>query len=338
MQISRGVKKTAQKVVIYGVEGIGKSTFASKFPNPLFIDTEDSTTHLDVARFDKPLSWQALIDQIQHVKNNPGLCSTLVIDTADWAETLCKDYLCHKNRWTSISQPGYGAGYVELANEYGQMLNALTGLIGLGINVVILAHAQAVKFELPELVGTYDKWQLKLEKKTGALIKEWADAILFLNYRVFITGKDNSGKGKATGGERTMYTEHRPAFEAKNRWGLVGEHPLDYQVIAPFIYDTKQPSQEAPQATVEPVQLEPVQTQAQPPEQATQQDSDLQDVPSELQQLMEKDNITLEQLQRAVTAKGIYPEGTPFKNYSPDFVKGAIIAQWDAFAQFAAKQ
>ena len=86
MQITRGKQPGAQKVVLYGPEGIGKSTFASKFPDPVFIDTEGSTRHLDVARLPKPSSWNLLMSAVKYVRDNPSVCKTLVIDTLDWAE------------------------------------------------------------------------------------------------------------------------------------------------------------------------------------------------------------------------------------------------------------
>ena len=84
--ITSGPTATAQKVVLYGVEGIGKSTFASQFPNPVFIDTEGSTANMNVQRLDNQNSWQMLIDEVNYVKQTK-ICSTLIIDTADWAET-----------------------------------------------------------------------------------------------------------------------------------------------------------------------------------------------------------------------------------------------------------
>ena len=95
MNITKGRIETAKKVVIYGPEGIGKSTFASQFPDPLFIDTEGSTKEMDVARFDKPTSWELLKSQIEYVKLNKP-CATLIIDTIDWAEQLCIKSICDK--------------------------------------------------------------------------------------------------------------------------------------------------------------------------------------------------------------------------------------------------
>lgn len=94
MQITRGKQPGAQKVVLYGPEGIGKSTFASKFPEPVFIDTEGSTRHMDVARLPKPSSWTMLLDDVKYIRDTPGVCGTLIIDTLDWAEALCTQHVC----------------------------------------------------------------------------------------------------------------------------------------------------------------------------------------------------------------------------------------------------
>ena len=88
MEIIRGKIPCAKKVVIYGPEGIGKSTFASQFPDPVFIDTEGSTNSMDVARLPKASSWQMILQQVDYVRTHPEVCKTLVIDTIDWAEAM----------------------------------------------------------------------------------------------------------------------------------------------------------------------------------------------------------------------------------------------------------
>ena len=229
MNITRGKIKGAKKIVVYGPEGIGKSTFAAQFPDPVFIDTEGSTKELDVARFDPPSSWQMLLEQVRYVKKYPDICRTLVIDTADWAEKMMIDELCQKNNWNGLEGAGYGKGYTYAAEEFGRFLNLLEEVVDIGINVVITAHAQLRKVELPEEMGAYDHWEMKTSKKVAPMIREWADAVFFANYKTMVVEVDK--KKKAQGGRRVMYTTHTPFWDAKNRYGLPDEVPFDYESI-----------------------------------------------------------------------------------------------------------
>ena len=236
MKITSGKIESAQKIVIYGPEGIGKSTFASKFPNPLFIDTEGSTKHIDVRRLPNPSSWAMLLESVKYVKSNPHVCDTLIIDTADWAERICIEHICSKAKVDGIEGLGYGKGYVYLAEEMGRLLNLLNEIIDIGINVVFTAHAQMRKFEQPDEIGSYDRWELKLQKKTAPLLKEWADMVLFANYKTYVVNVDGQGADKGTnkaqGGKRVMHTTHHPCWDAKNRHNLKEELPFDYREIA----------------------------------------------------------------------------------------------------------
>lgn len=248
MQIIRGKIPCAKKVVIYGPEGIGKSTFASHFPEPVFIDTEGSTKDMDVARFEKAGSWTMLQDQIRYVKRNPGLCKTLVIDTIDWAEAMCVADVCARNGKKGIEDFGYGNGYVYVKEEFGRFLNLLEEVVEQGIHVVLTAHAQLRKFEQPDEMGAYDRWELKLGKKTmsqtSPLVKEWADMVLFANYKTLVYNVDGQGaqkgKNKAQGGKWVMYTTHHPCWDAKNRYGLAEELPFDYREIAWILEGTSE--------------------------------------------------------------------------------------------------
>lgn len=269
MEITRGKILGAQKCVIYGPEGIGKSTFAAQFPNPVFIDTEGSTKHMDVARLPKPTSWTMLMESVKYVKANPTICQTLVIDTADWAEQLCITHVCSKKEGvTGIEDFGYGKGYVYLAEEFGRFLNALTEVIEAGINVAITAHAKMRKFEQPDETGAYDRWELKLSKTTAPLLKEWADMVLFANYKIYVVNVDNQGatkgKNKAQGGQRVMYATHHSCWDAKNRHGLPDEMPFEYTKIAHCIHS------KAAETTVVPVrEPEPAPVPKAPPSAST---------------------------------------------------------------------
>lgn len=367
MDIIRGKIAGAQKVVIYGPEGIGKSTFAAQFPDPLFIDTEGSTSHMDVARFPKPSSWTMLLGQINYIKTNPNTCRSLIIDTADWAEQLCVEHVCSKGgpNIRGIEDFGYGKGYTYLAEEYGRMLNQLSDLVEIGINVVITAHAQMRKFEQPDEMGAYDRWELKLQKKLAALVKEWADMVLFANYKTMVVNVDNQGaakgKNKAQGGRRTLYTAHHVCWDAKNRHGLPDEVPFDYSSIAHLI-----PKKEDPSVPVAP---SPVETP--PPSPAPEPEASAADnapdplpvtpepekpVPAEsakkhqampgasdalkaLFDLMNESGFERDDVQQVVADRGYYPKSTPIEKYDPEFIKGVLIGAWpQVYELIAAKR
>ena len=247
MQFSKGKIHKAQKVLIYGPEGIGKTTFASKFPDPVFIDTEGSTLHYDVTRFPYPCtSWQMVLSDVKDIIKEPTACKTLVIDTADWAEHLCEAAVLSNHQIGSIEDAGYGKGYTYIREEFGVLLNLLTEVTNKGVNVVLTAHAQMRKFEQPDALGSYDRWELKLSKQVAPLVKEWADVVLFANFKTYTVetskssnGKPNDKKLKATGSRRVMYLTHHQCWDAKNRWGIADDidNPagFKYELIDQFI-------------------------------------------------------------------------------------------------------
>ena len=347
MNINKGVIKKAQKIVLYGPEGIGKSTFAAQAPGVIFIDTEDSTAHMDVARFDKPSSWTMLREQVAYVKSHPGICQTLAVDTADWAERLAIEYIISSKSSNGnikgIEDLGYGKGYVYLEEEFGRFLNDLQDLIEKGINIVVTAHAEIKKIEQPEEVGGYDHWQMKLEKKTMPLLKEWADILLFANYKTLVTNVDNLGatKGKniAQGNKRVMYTTRTPWWDGKNRHDLPDELPFDFRQIAHILGTVNPPQAQEPVAQ----QIEPPKQQVAAPVQEvkqtsqpeiTQADDDIMlginaSTPKALADLMRANHVSVPEIQEVVGQKGYYPADTPIANYDPGFIAGVLVGAWD---------
>lgn len=345
MNITKGIISKPVKVCVYGVEGIGKTTFASQFPEPLFFDLDKGSAQLDVSRVTDITSWPLLMSNIKEVYDNPSICKTLVIDTADAAERMCIDYICGKFNKKGIEDFGYGAGYTYLVEEFARFLVQLDACIGQGINVVVLAHAILKTVTLPEEMGTYDHWELKLSSKTtnkvAPLVKEWADLLLFANYKTILI--EDGTRKKAAGGKRIMYTTHTNFADAKNRFSLAEELPFDYSEIAILIPDETAPGvkpmqkkkQEAKQKTVKKTELEPTVPIRSP------------DVPirgtavpignttlQKVYDLMKQENITEEQIRKAVAMKGYFPEDMPMKDYPSDFIDGVLIGAWEQIKTF----
>lgn len=357
MNITKGKVAKAQRVIIYGTEGIGKSTFAAQFPDPLFIDTEGSTSNMDVARLDKPTSYSFMLQQVDFIKKQKP-CKTLVIDTIDWAESIVITHICNAENKNSIEDFGYGSGFIKLEEEVGRFLNKLQEVVDVGINVVLTAHAQIKKFEQPDEMGAYDRYELKLGKKTTAktssLVKEWGDMVLFMNYKTFSVATDDKGrKHKAQGGIRTMYATHHPAWDAKNRHDLPDEMPMDYGQIA-HIFNTEpvqpvtqapptqqaQPignsEQSAPQETnfnqvTQPDQPTLEQATSSNPETVQQNEAIELDpaIPQALRDLMTLHNVTEVEIDAVVSQKGYYPIGTPITNYDEEFISGVLVGAWE---------
>lgn len=203
-QITKGKQKSAIRLCAYGAEGIGKSTFASHFPEPLFIDVEGGTKQLDVARFPTPSNWSELLEEIDAVIEEPEVCQTLVIDTIDRAETLLLSTMLKEANVDSIEKygGGYGKGYTALQERFlKDFLNRLDKVIAKGVNVVLLAHAQMRKLESPD-EPPYDRWELKVSKKVAPVVKEWADILLFMNYDVMVVEENGRNKAKGTAKRR----------------------------------------------------------------------------------------------------------------------------------------
>lgn len=331
MEITRGKLATPQRVVIYGPEGIGKTSLAARFPDPVFIDTEGSTRNFDVARYPDPNSWEGLLLTVQYAMEHPQNQRTLVLDTADWAEKLCVQAVCDRAQKKGIEDFGYGKGYVYLKEEFAKLLTWLDGVIAAGVHVVVTAHAALRKVEQPDEMGSYDHWELKLTKYAAPMLKEWADMVLFCNYKTIIV-QDESKKNKAQGGRRVMYTAHHPCWDAKNRHGLSPELPMEWEEIAPAILGSTvaAPAQavSSPPKPIQPAPAAPTPPPS-PASAAGKQDDTPAALPPALLQLMEANQITAEEIQMAVADKGYFPPDMPVQDYPPDFIQGCLIAAWD---------
>jgi hypothetical protein len=236
MKITKGKQTRPQRVVLYGVESVGKSTFAAQFPKPLFLDIEGGTAHLNVDRCEIG-NWKELLEALAESKTTDY--KTIVIDSADWAERLCIEDLLASTKKTSIEDFGFGKGWVMVAERMSRMLSQIDSVIDAGKNVVLIAHSKITRFEAPDAIAAYDRYELKLSKQSAPLLKEFADELWFLRFKTKVSTSD-SGKGKGLGGkERIILTTHSAAYDAKTRSGLAEELPLEWGSVA-HLFETQQ--------------------------------------------------------------------------------------------------
>jgi hypothetical protein len=225
LKIVRGQERAPVKAVIYGTEGIGKTTLASTAPKPLILDTEGGSKRIPCDRVHVKTLLE-LEGALMSLGRDPEGYESIVIDSADWAEKFVVEQLLRKHKKESIEDFGYGKGYVMVLESFDKLLTACDYLIERGLNVIWVAHAKIVRTSPPDENDGYDRYELKLCKQVAPRLKEWADLLLFCNYRVaLVEGED--GRTKAKGGkERIMHAQRAAAWDAKNRFGLPESLPM----------------------------------------------------------------------------------------------------------------
>ncbi|UKA12954.1 ATP-binding protein [Photobacterium damselae] len=229
------------RVVIYGTSKIGKTTFAAKSPNPVFIPTEDGLSGIpDAVSFPLVTSHDDLMACIDQLLNEEHDFKTVVLDSVDWLEQYIWDHVAEKHNKADIEAFGYGKGYVYATDEFKKVLDRLNELrIKKKMMVILIGHHQIKRYEDPSSEG-YDRYCLKLHKGAEGKVQEWADAIGFATYKTHAIREDkgfNNTRVRAAGnGERVLCLEERPSFVAGNRFGLPAEIPLDFnQFISKFL-------------------------------------------------------------------------------------------------------
>lgn len=254
MNITKGKTARPQRVVIYGAEGVGKSTLAAQnAPAPLFLDTEDGTAHLDVDRVairdldDLSTAMRELL-----ALSKTGTCPyrSVVLDTADRLWQMAADAVCAENQWTKgIESPGYGRGYAMAAERFRRVLAGFDSLMRAGFHVIIVCHAKVDRISPPDN-PEYTKYMIKVaapSKQAEAsreYIKEWCDALLFCHFDVTVNAEERRALGKEA--RRVVSTVPSPAWEAKNRLGLPDELPMEAGVLSKVFGNAAEVPAEAP--------------------------------------------------------------------------------------------
>lgn len=230
--ISRGKRIAAPRLFLYATHGIGKSTFASRAPSPIFIQTEDGLGSIDTASFPLATTSKQVFEAIETLYTQEHDFQTVVLDSADWYEQILQREIESTHDAKDLA---FGKGALILAERWKQLLDGLNALRNdKGMAVIILGHCQIKRFESPE-TESYDRYEPKCQGRASALIQEWADAVLFANYRVMVR-KEDAGFNKTvakglTTGERLLFTQETPAYLAKNRYALPQSLPLDWSAF-----------------------------------------------------------------------------------------------------------
>ena len=239
--IQTGRENRPPRLMVYGQEGVGKSTLGASAPDAIFVQTEDGLGEINCHKFPLAKSFDEVLAELTALRDEDHKYKTVVIDSADWLERLIWDRVCSDFGVRSIEKAdgGYGKGYVHAVGYWRTVVSMLDELRNKrGMIVIIIAHSKVERFEDPENTA-YDRYSPRLHKAATGLLCEWADAVMFATKR-FRVNKENAGfageRGIAApigsnGGERILRTVGGPACIAKNRFGLPGEIPLSWDAF-----------------------------------------------------------------------------------------------------------
>jgi AAA domain len=234
--IKSGAQLEPPNILLHGVAGVGKTTFAAQSDRPIIVCTENGLGVLDVPHFPLARSFDGVIAALKALHEEEHAYRTVVIDSIDWLEPLIWARTCAENDWENIEAAGYGKGYaaaLDVWRDYLVWLDALR--VDRGMTVIQIAHTDIRRFDNPES-DPYDRYVIKLHARASALLQEHSDVVLFANYRISTVKSDVGFNKKVTralgSGQRVLYTNERPAFLAKNRFELPDSLDLDWQAFA----------------------------------------------------------------------------------------------------------
>jgi AAA domain len=243
IEVIRGKQPRPRRVLLYGPPGVGKTTWASKAPDPLFVDIEGGCNDLDVARTKQIVEWQKLGSTLRELLTDGGPYKTIVLDSIDWAEKLLHQQLCREGGVQDHElvkvNGGYGAGYTMAAARISSLLKMFDAIQAKhGWTVVMLGHAKSQRIDDPER-QSYTQWQLDLHDKAAAVVREWCDEMFFATTDIAIQEVDAKGKdaGRAIakgGKKRWIRAVGSPAVAAKNRLGITTDLPLEWSAYQKF--------------------------------------------------------------------------------------------------------
>lgn len=228
-RIKTGAPKAAPRIVLIGVEGVGKTTAGAQCEAPIFLCAESGLVGqgFDNLQNFTPETWEDALDFLRYLASADHPHKSLVVDTIDWLEPKLFSFVCNRDKKGSIEEYGYGKGYIIATDEFRKFLFELDRIHKRGILIMINAHCHIKSFNNP-IGDNFDRYELKVCKQIAGLVKEWSDAVLFAKYDVLAVKENSKGKAKGVGGQkRIVQTQYCAAWDAKNRYGLPVTMPFD---------------------------------------------------------------------------------------------------------------
>ncbi|MGN7962609.1 ATP-binding protein [Brucella sp. 22210] len=212
-------------ILLYGVDGIGKTSLAAEFPDPIYLATEGERppSDIEMATPGTIESFDDLLNVIGELLTEEHDRRTVIIDSLDGLEPLVWRATAARLGINGIEDAGFGKGYVEADTEWNELMAAVSALSRAGMYVVMLAHPEIVRFDSPT-TDPYSRYQPKLHKRSNALVREKSDIVAFMNYRISIKEKEVARQTKVShaegGKERQVHFNEAAGFNAKNRYSM----------------------------------------------------------------------------------------------------------------------
>lgn len=252
MNITKTRKNVPRRLIVHGVRGIGKSTFAASAPSCVFVPTEDGLSGIDAEAFPVAKSYTEFMGNLRQLHTEEHSYRTVCVDGLDDLERMIWEHICKRDGKESIEDYGYGKGYIIANGIWREVLKLLNQLRDdRKMMVILLAHTEIRRFDDPE-TEAYDRYQLRINKHAAAMLSGWCDDMLFAKAPVVLksAGKKMDGTRKiplATD-DRVLRTRETAAAEAKNRFSVdcPDEIPLAWSEYAKYAFP-KHEAADAPQ-------------------------------------------------------------------------------------------
>jgi len=224
-----------KSVLLYGPPKIGKSTFASMFPNALFFECEPGLSSLEVFKI-PTYNWPDLLEACKLVAAGNHPYKTIVIDTVDNAFKYCSDHVNATHKIEYEGDLGHGKGWAFVKNEWHRVL---TRLASLPYGLIMISHA--TEREVETRTGKYNRTAPSLPDRARHVVLGMADMILFADAGAT---KDANGNLVTT---RVLRTKPHPSYEAGDRTGRLPETiPLDFNAFCKAFEVAKPETKQAP--------------------------------------------------------------------------------------------